>query len=416
MRTPTAILFWIWSMGVAYSQSFVAESDLPEIEQDGFYRIFISPSLAVGLNTTFSNVRIFGEDQKEVPYLFLADGSDEQVRTFREYEILSKKQEAGCCTIIELHNPERKPINNINLVIRNADVTKEAVLLGSDDGEQWFAIKENFLLYPVANATGTSEIKIVDFPLSNYAYYQLRVADSINAPLNILSAGYFETISASRKFTGISSPDTSRKDSVKTKRSYYRMSFDTARIIDNLEFSFTGAPYFMRNARLFRQRRKSLQNGRMEQSLELIRELQLTSKQPTTIAFDAMKEKELLLVVENDDNPPLEINSIKAYQLNRYFTAFLKKGVRYFVRIGNTDQPAPVYDISFFKDNIPATVPTLMAGDVRLLTGHTPEQPFTFFTTKLFVWGAIILVILILGYMSVGLLRDVRPGDNNKAR
>lgn len=415
MRTLVIVLSLVWSMGEAFSQSFVAESDLPEIEQDGFYRIFISPSLAVGLNTSFSNVRIFGEGHKEVPYLFLADGSDEQVQKFREYEILSKKQEPGCCTIIELHNPALKPINNINLVIRNADITKKAVLLGSDDREHWFAMKENFLLHPVSNATGTSEIKIVDFPLSNYAYYQLRVADSINAPLNILSAGYFETISANRDFTRISAPDVTRKDSAKVKQSYFRMSFDTTRIIDKLEFSFTGAPYFLRSAKLYRKQRKSLPNGRMKQSLELIRELQLTSKHPTVIAFDGMKENELLLVVENDDNPPLEINSINAYQLNRYLTAFLKKGVHYLVRIGNMDQPPPVYDISFFKDNIPATAPTLMAGDVRLLTGLTPEQPFTFFTTKLFIWGAIILVILFLAYMSVGLLRDVNAGDKNKA-
>jgi hypothetical protein len=137
-----------------------------------------------------------------------------------------------------------------------------------------------------------------------------------------------------------------------------------------------------------------------------IQELQLTSKHPTTVELSGRKVKELLLVVENDDNPSLDVDIHRAFQLDRYLTAFLKKDVDYTIKIGNDDLGSPVYDISFFEDKIPPNPPTIGIGKVVLLTKTTADATFTFFTSRVFIWIAIVLVIGILAIMSFRMLKE----------
>jgi hypothetical protein len=397
--------------GDVLGQSYVGEARLPKAATDGFHRIVISPAAAIGLNDGCTNIRILDGGNKEVPYLFQAERPVQVTKRFREYEIVEKRQVDGCCTTLVLHNPDRSQLNNISLHIKNAEVSKEAVLLGSDDQEDWFALKDRFILQPSRNSAGTSEIKIVDFPLSNYKYYSVRISDSTNAPLNILSAGYFETQAENGAFTEIPLPVVVKSDSVSEKRSFFHFQFDTTRIIDRMVISLEGSPYFLRRGILYETLERSLRKGGTEKYNHPLREIQLTSTHPAVIDLPQVNARELLLVVENDDNPSLEIGSYGAYQLNRSLTAFLKGGEDYVVKLGALDLSAPIYDISFFESNIPETVPELVIPKWTPLGGTETGSSTTIFTTEIFIWVAVVLVIIVLGYMSVRMLRETRGAE-----
>src|SRR5688572_25447592 len=126
------------------AQEFIGEASLPVVQADGFYRVLISPQLGGFLNSEFSNVRILDNKGREVPYLYQEELPVQYTTQFKSYEILEKKQQKNCCTSLLLHNPGSQPINNISLSIKNAEVTKQATLLGSDDKENWFALKQHF--------------------------------------------------------------------------------------------------------------------------------------------------------------------------------------------------------------------------------------------------------------------------------
>ena len=406
MRTGFIFITVFLHATLLWSQSFKSEAHLPPIPEDGFYRIFISSDIAVHLNTSFSNVRIYDSQETEIPYLLQDEAPSYISQEFKEYKILEKRQDPGCCTSLTLHNPDQNVVNSISLVIRNADVTKEAVLLGSDDRQHWFALKQQFILYPAENNSGTSEIKIVDFPLSNYTYYSLRIDDSTSAPLNILSAGYFQGIRNAGKYTEIPLRKILSTDSLKQKKTYLHFQFDTLRIVDKLELSMKGSTYFLRKAFLYQLKERTLKTGTKETYYDLIQEVELNSKHPTHIELPGTKVSDLLLVIENEDNPSLEVGYGKAFQLNRYLTAFLKKEKKYTLKIGDAQLPAPVYDLVFFKDSIPANPPTLTTGETHIFEKGNTAQTFTFFTTKAFIWAAVVLVIVVLGFMSVRLLKD----------
>ncbi len=388
------------------SQGFIGEAKLPAVDADGFYKIDLSPSLTSHLNNSLSNVRIYDGNDVEVPYILQSEGPVSYAKEFKQYDIVDKRQTKNCCTSLILASPQGHPINNISLSIRNADVTKEARLLGSDDKETWYALKDQFTLSSISNQNNISEIRIVDFPLSNYNYYRIDIADSLTAPLNILAAGYYEGRSQDGKFTEI--PGTwIKRDSNSLKRSYLHLQLDTTHIVDRIIVSMKGAPYFLRQAKLYT--REAMVNAKSDDKYyyKPLSTFVLSSKQSSVIELEADLAQDLLLIIENKDNPPLEAGSIKAYQLNRYLTAWLKGGETYSLKFGPADLRAPVYDIEYFQDSIPAGIKTLNASPFTQFSKQTEEPSKTFFTSKVFVWVAIIVVMGILGFMAMKMAREV---------
>ncbi len=411
MRVNLFIGFFFFKVLVVHAQSFSGEAMLPAIQKDGFYRIAISPDASVHLNATFSNIRIFDKGNKEVPFLFEEEIPNQHSQVFKEYEILKKEQIAGCCTAMTLFNPEQKLLNNINLIIKNADVTKEATLLGSDDLEHWFALKEKFFLQPSSNKNATSEVKIVDFPLSNYRYFSLRISDSTSAPLNILSAGYFEVRNESGKYTSIPLHKIVKADSISEKNTYLHLYFDTLRVIDRLELAMKGVPFFRRKAFLYEKKERTLKKGKTEKYYDLLQEVELNSQKFTGIELPGSKSSDLLLVIENKDSPPLDVDFCNAYFLNRYLIAYLKANTQYVIKFGEERMAAADYDLAFFKDMVPSDAVELEMGAISIYPKDTVEPAFTFFTSKVFIWTAVVLVIGILGFMSIRLIKDTEKSS-----
>jgi hypothetical protein len=393
-------------------QSFTGEAAVAPVERDGFYNIFISPEINVHLNNELSDIRIFDTQGHEVPYLLQKELPAYHTYHFVEYEILKKESKANCCTAVLLRNANRTPINNIHLIIKNAEARRQASLMGSDDNQTWFSIKDHFILDAPRNEDGPYEIKIVGFPWSNYEFYQLTINDSTNAPLNILKAGYYADQSLDGKFT-ILPLKVNSYDSVALKKTYVNLLFNTTQFVDKLEIDVSGVRYYRRYARLFEKRVRT-RKGERKEYYNPIENFELTTGRKAIIDLTKVRGQEFLIEIENEDNPPLVISSVKGFQLNHYLTAWLHKDTPYTIQFGQKALSPPVYDLGFFKDSIPKGAKILEPGDVKILASRDTQTQETFFTDKNIIWAAIVVVMAILGYMSVKLIREsttIKPND-----
>lgn len=390
----------------AVAQQFKVEATLPATDADGFYRILITPEAAAYPNQTFSNVRLYDAQQKEVPYIVEQEQPVYQEQQFREYTIVEKKQEPGCCTTLILENPDKAAINNINLLIRNAEVVKEATLSGSDDQKSWFVIREKFTLQSINNPDEAASMKTVRFPLSNYTYYQLRINDSAQAPLNIIKAGYYSALTSEGVYTLVAPRSVATSDSIKQKKTYIHVLFDTLRLLDKVELSLTGTPYFMRQVDVYERQSRNTKKG-VKDYYNFVTSFGISSAGAAIVYLPRVKSRELMFVVNNQDNPSLTVSSLKVHQLNRYLVAWLKKGEKYTLRFGNEQMAEPLYDLAFFKDSLSYQPTVLKVQNVQTIQeANKAEESSTFFTDKRVIWVAIILVIGILGFMSVRLIRE----------
>ncbi|MBL7858376.1 MAG: hypothetical protein JNM57_11860 [Cyclobacteriaceae bacterium] len=385
--------------------AFTSSATLPPIDSTGFYRIALTSDVCIHLNNNFTGLRLYNEKEQEVPFLF-EEEKKTTVNRFSEYEILEKTQKRNCCTTLVLHNPERNSINNISLIIKNADVLKTATLLGSDNREQWYALKQHVQLDGLNNARATADMKMLNFPWSNYSYYKLEIDDSTTAPLNILRAGYYQLETSERNYSVVPIKLFSQVDSVDIKKTYITIRFDTVRLVDRLEFTISGLPYFSRNATLYKKGVHQLRNGSTESYLLAVHTFQLRSDQENIVSLPTIRSNEFIVIIENLDNPPVQISAVNTFQLNRYITAWLEKENSYTLRLGNINNEEPNYDLAQFKDKIPQQPPVLNVSKIESTKTTAPKSDFVFFTSRTLIWAILFIVILALGWMSIRMVKE----------
>jgi hypothetical protein len=413
MKLKILVLLMLTTIASLYGQEFSGEAKLQAVEADGFYKIDINPALSAYTNAAFSNIRIYSQQKIEVPYLFKEEALQYYSTQFKAYEIISKKQIKKCCTQLILKNPDSLPINNISLSIKNAEVSKQATLLGSDDQENWFALKQKFLLQAINNPDNTTVVKIVDFPLSNYTFYKLEIDDSSSAPLNILSAGYYEQQSEEGKYMPIDKLKIKATDSVQRKQTFIRISLDTIRTIDRIKIEMTGQPYFLRRASLYSLQYNTNRKGEQESFLQWEYDLELSSKQKTILNINTLRSKELVVIIDNEDNPPLQLKSAELLQRSRYLVAWLNKGEEYILKTGAGSMGSPSYDLANFQENIPQQLAQVSLGDFTVYGKQLTQTSTTIFTNRMIIWLAIILVVALLGFMSVKLIRETNASKTD---
>jgi hypothetical protein len=119
-----------------------------------------------------------------------------------------------------------------------------------------------------------------------------------------------------------------------------------------------------------------------------------------------VKVKELVMIVENEDNPALTISDVNGHQLSQYVVTWLKKGNDYKLKFGDEAMREPVYDLAFFQDSIRSAPVVLQAGKVTSLEKTQTIETPSLFNTKSIIWAAIIVIIILLGAMSMKLIRE----------
>jgi hypothetical protein len=404
------ICCFLLTLQAALAQNFLYQAELDTVPADGFYKITISPRIAGYLKADLSDVRLYDKALREVPYVLQREEPVQYKKLFKEYEIVSKVSKPGAGTSLVLRNAGRSKINNISLVIGNTNATKKAQLSGSNDAREWYSLDDGFIIQPVKSQSATLEVRILDFPLSEYAYYKLDIQDSLSTPINIIKAGYYDTYAENGKYTLIEGLQFIQKDSAALKQTFVHIRLKQPAFIDKLEIAIAAPAYYLRQAEVrvphtVRDRRK-----REKTYEKTVAYATLNSSTDNTLLPDSFQAKEFYLLIHNADNIPLQVSGVKAYQLNTYLIASLQKAETYRLKFGQETLPAPVYDLAYFKDKLPLTIPVIQTRAITPVETQTAASAAgtSPFTSKMLIWAAISLVILLLGYLSYKMVKDMK--------
>ncbi len=384
----------------ASAQIMHAKVEIPPVEKDGFYRIEIRPDIAAMLTGSFANLRITGPDGGFVPY-FIESSHEYSYREFVPYEIRRNEPRPGCCTELVLENTTGASISNLHLKIRNADVRKKASLAGGDDGNNWFILKETIVFTSISNTSETSEVRVVDFPLSDYKFYKLWISDSLSAPLNIVDAGYYRPIVRDGVYEPLDDAKVGITQDGSHPRTLIRVSFDTLQWVDRIIVNAGGFPVFDREATIYSV---YPQPDKKKIISSFVSRFRITHREQVIIDTEGLKAAELQIAIENGDNPPLTFDAIRLQQLRRFAVAHLRSGERYELQIGPETMTQPNYDLQRYRDEVREVVSIVEPGAVTF-PSHEDKPDTTFFTRE-FMWLAIVVIILVLGFFSYRMVKE----------
>ncbi len=417
----TALFSYI---GTASAQQYQWAATMEDsVTKDGFYNIVLQPEVGSKLKDDLSDIRILDEEKYEVPFLQKSEESYFTTERFKEFPVVSKQIIDNCCTKLTIKNPTKKPINNICFILKNSDAVKVYRMAGSDDGVNWYSVKKYDVFYTPYSPSDTKVVSYINFPLTDYLYFRFDIIDRgywdedrwlywdqdrWSYPLNILNVGYYETYLKEGKYLEIPAPVFTQSDSSKKKQSYIKITFNDNHLLNRIRFTFKGPRFYKRSVTLAK---KIMHNVTNEATFEPITTLELNSYSLNEFDLDYFREKEFYLIVENDDNRPLTLDSIKTWQLTRYLKTYLDKGKKYHLVYGDSTAVAPVYDLAYFIDSIPAVLPTLPILHIesnRVKQAALTKRGVYWYENKRFIWLAIGVIILFLSFMSWKMLREMR--------
>ncbi len=392
-----------FAFSVAQAQQYVAEAPLDVVEKAGFYEIPLSPKVTARLFPDSRNLRILDGQGAEVPYIVTEEKPEYNTIEWTPFK-MQKELRNGCCTVVTLLNNDKEPINNFLLEVRNSAIQKFGTLRGSDDGKTWYALREKFYLtFGELNSSTVTEV--FDFPQSTYSYYQLTINDSTTSPLNVVGAWLTKENVSLGKYVPVPSMSISQADSSKGRYTWLTLHSDTSQYIHRFEFDIEGPRFYKRHATLFQDGQRKI-NGRKIKYLEPMYSFDLVSGQLPVVHTFA-KENDIYIRVDNENNPPLKFKDVRAYQLKQSLIAYLEPGRDYRIAIGNDSLEAPVYDLGFFRDSIPAHPTEIEVGNLKERSVvKTEETSPTYFKDKRIIWAAILLVMAFLAGMVSRMLRD----------
>ncbi|MEJ7766601.1 MAG: hypothetical protein WKF89_02235 [Chitinophagaceae bacterium] len=392
------------AFSVRAQPTFQFKCFLEKVSRPGFYRIVLGPPVIAKCTDALTDIRILDEKGNQVAYLLQDDPEVFSDKYFQELPILSIRKETDKQTHIIIQNNLNKAINALLLIIKNNEAHRAVNISGSDDYRQWFIIKENISLNNFASITSDdSFIQSIAFPSSSYKYFKMVIIGKDLLPVNIVKAGVYEGHLNHTKFLPITSPLYSQHDS-NNSVSYVSVHFNDEYLVNRLQFNVDGIKFFNRKLRI----KESSKNNFAWQ-----KELTVNSKEPISYVLN-VKTRELLLEIENEDNPPLRISAVKAYQLSKSLVAYLEPSKAYELAFGNSRADAPRYDLGFFRDSISNGATEIKLGPV--LNHRTADKPVTPAgkTNTLVLWIVIGLVLSLLLLLTFRMTKELKRKEDQK--
>ncbi|UII76547.1 DUF3999 domain-containing protein [Flagellimonas sp. HMM57] len=348
------------------------------------------------------DMRIYGvtaTDTLEAPYI-LKTLQGESIKNNIDFKLLNTTKDSnGYYYTFEV--PTTEVINHIKLNLKNKNFDAKLILEGSQDQNNWFTILEDYRILSIKNSQTNYSFTELDFPNSKYLYYRVFIQSDVNPNLDSASIAMNNTVKATyeeyqmkgfrtvpvEKETYIDIylkqrvPISFLKINVKDTFDYYR-PITIKYVTDSVETE-KGWNYYYRN----------LASGT------------LTSIEKNEFKFPSTLAKRLRVEIQNHDNQPLNIGFIEAKGYSHELVARFTEPADYFLAYGNADAKKPLYDISLTRSNIPKNLSKLTIGPEQLIPKTEKPQVQPLFENKWWLWGIMILVVLLLGGFTLKMMQ-----------
>lgn len=403
-------LLWACCSLPAFSQ-FAYKGSIPEVSESGYYHILLNPDVLSYSAPGLHDVRIKDQAGKEVPYLLRTEQPRKEEIIFENFHLVGNEfSRKDSLNRVIIDNKNKEEIGRLCILVQAADVKKHIVVKGSEDMKNWYAVKQKTPITGSIDADESVEILAVDFPKGNYRYYELTIGSNQPDPIQVLRVGKYKYSELLGQYTEIRLNDFVQTDSTDKKTYLYFQGLNRKYHADKISLSIEQKTDYRRRGQLDR-----LVDG--EQAYwRTIEAFTLSSKTENTFPTSGLKvDKNLRVVIDNKDNPPLRVKAICIQQLNRYLTVYLEQGTHYNLFCGDEQVQAPQYDIVYFDRDIPQHLPLLKIDKLQEITPESAvveeDTQTSFFETKAFMWAVILLVGLLLLLMCFQLIKNSKVAN-----
>ncbi len=347
----------------------VAHAELPtewkyvqkiEVTKPGLVKLSLPIETLGAARAALEDLRIYDAAGAAVPYLLERPARSEKiVQKARKFETTL----TGDATRINLETGLVQPIEGITLETAARRFIKAVRIEGSANKQDWQIIAAGQPVFRQAGGASELHLKI---PPAVWPFLRLTVDDRRSEPVAFTGAE-IQAAAPPEALEPLPVAISERREN--NQRTRLALDLGAANLTLAAVQVETGAPLFMRQVTVAVP--AVAENEISEQPLasgtiyRVAVEGVKVSADLTLAVNRQVNSRELLLLIDNQDNPPLQITAVVVQRRPVYVTFFCQETGAYSLLVGNPQCAAPRYDLASLASRLqgapasPATVPPL---------------------------------------------------------
>ena len=397
-----AVLFCSSSFGQMGQYGYKREL---ETAHEQWQRIVLPNEIFGKLAADLSDIRIFGitknNDTLTAPFI-LQEATGKISGSEVDFRLINQSGNAkGYFFTFEL--PANKTINQVRLDFKQSNFDWRAKLEGSQDQQVWFTVADNYRVLSIKNELTSYQFTTLAFPDASYRYFRLVINSGIKPGLLTAKISKQDTVEG--KFITFSIHKTTITEIKPERQTAIDIDLPLPVPVSYLKiFVHDKIDYYRPVTIKYPADSFNTEKGWMYDYSTLTSGT-LNSIEKNELKFNSTILKKLEIVIDNQDNQPLRIDSfeVKGYE-HSLMTRFTEPASWWLV-YGNSKASKPHYDIDRFSDKIPAAVTSLQLGTEQIIPKETSSATRPLFQNKIWLWLIMAVIIVILGGFSLRMMR-----------
>lgn len=405
LKTNIATILFVLAIPLANAQmkDYHFKRELKGIT-DTWQKLILPDSLYKNAARNLSDIRIFGiteEDTIEAAYVWRIK-SEKTESTPVNFRILnSSKTEKGYYFTIQI--PTQAAINKLLLGFKQFNFDWHVNLEGSQNQLDWFSIVEDSRILSIKNAQTFYQYTQITFPSSSYKFYRLLLKSDIKPDLKDVKVS-FNTV-----FKGVyndySVKDLETLQHKENNNTVLNINLKNTVPISYINIHVNGNYDYYRPVTLQYVADSIYTEKGWQYNYRTLTQGVLNSIEPNSFTFKSAIVKKIKITIDNQDNEALSIDSVDVKGYVHELAIRLTTPATYYLTYGNPNVYTPNYDVARFTSKIPGNLKVVKLGEEHII--EKPQVPIKkpLFENKLWLWGIIIITILLLGFFALRMIK-----------
>ncbi len=374
-------------------------------------KITLSDDIFGKVSNDLSDIRIFGiqdnGDTIEAPYILnvLSNKTSDQEIAFNTLNASHNK--SGYFFTFEV--PSEKAVSQINLQFKQQNFDWSVQLQGSQNQQEWFTILNAYRILSIKNQSTDFQFTRLTFPSSKFRFFRIHINSKKKPDLNYASITAHQITDGELRDCPIKSTTMSENKAVKQTEIYVELEWPVpvSLIKINVENAYD---YYRPITVKFLADSVKTEQGWIYNYRSVASGI-LHSLGENELSINSQIVQKLKLIVHNQDNTPLSINSVQVKGYTHELKVRFDEPATYYLTYGNKKATYPNYDINRFTNNIPATMSTVQLGNEQSIEKAKVKSTEVLFKNQIWLWIIISALVLLLGWFSMGMIRRKTKED-----
>lgn len=399
------LMFFLLTCRGGIAQNFSSKRAL-EVNHTGWNRFSLPAELEAKCRTDMADLRILAikknGDTMEAPYT-LRYWKHETSKKNIPLNILNQTQK-GSSYFYTFENSAQHKLEKIELTFSPENFEYRVVLEGSHDQIEWFTILKEYRILAMHNDVADFSFTTLLFPATTFSYFRLRVPATGNPgltkaviPGNGAGEGTFQPLNIIRA--------EALMDPVK-KQTIYTVTLPEKLPVSNLRVFTSGQGDYVRSGTVLSLAENMGSAAPSDTIFIPCSAIVLSNPGANSFSIPRIRTRQIRLIVENGDNEPLQIDSMRLSIRQQPVWVQLPEAGKYLIAYGNKYAKFPKYDAAevLLRSN-PIIHEEYSIGNEEPYNTGIKAARGSWIENKLFLYILMAVIIALLGYFSISMMR-----------